>query len=131
MRLTRLTRPSRSPLALRLAAVLAVGALATTACGARLTPAQRTAALSQGGGSGIGAGGPGSGDLGTGTSSATGPTKGPTGTTLGTGTTGTTGSRGTKVWSVRQPRATSYRVLSRGAAAWFGSTSATRAVRVR
>jgi hypothetical protein len=86
-------RPSRNPVALRLAAVLALGALATTACGARLTPVQRTAALSQGGGSGIGGGTDGSGDLGTGTSSTTGPMKALTGTTGGTGTTGTTGTR--------------------------------------
>ena len=46
--------PSRSPAAVRLAAVMAVGALVTTACGARLTPAQRSAALSQGTGGGNG-----------------------------------------------------------------------------
>lgn len=95
--------PSRSPVALRLAAVLALGALATAACGARLTSAQRTAALSQGGGAGSGAGG---GDVGNGTggvpgttgttrgtTGGTGPAAGTTGT-VGRGTTGTTGATG-------------------------------------
>ncbi|MCW2707645.1 MAG: hypothetical protein JWM22_1487, partial [Frankiales bacterium] len=40
--------PSRSPVARRLAVVLALSGLATAACGARLSPTQRTAALSQG-----------------------------------------------------------------------------------
>jgi hypothetical protein len=97
--------PSRSPVALRLAAVLALGTLATTACGARLSPAQRTAALSQGAGGGGGGSTGASGDLSTGTDGATGTT-GTTGTsgstgassttgTTGTGTTGTTGATGT------------------------------------
>lgn len=75
--------PSRSPVALRLAAVLAMGALATTACGARLTPDQRTAALSQGGGGGT-SGGSDNGTSGSGTD-----------TTGSTGSTGTTGTSGT------------------------------------
>ena len=72
----------------RAAAVLAVCALATTACGARLTADQRASALSQGGGTGGGTGsGTGStGDLSTGTTGT-----GSTGTT-GSATTGTTGS---------------------------------------
>ena len=47
-----------------------------------------------------------------------------------TASTGTTGSKGTKVWSVRQSRAAYYRVVSRGARAWLGSTSVTRTIRV-
>jgi hypothetical protein len=88
--------PSHRPVALRLAAVLAVGALATTACGARLTSSQRTAALSQGsgGGSGSGSATGGSatgGDTGTGSGAGTGTAPGAgtsTGTTTGAVTPG-------------------------------------------
>ncbi len=110
--------PSRSPAARRLAAALAVGALVTTACGARLTPSQRTAALSQGGGGGSssGAGTTGSsGALTTGTSGATGVTgttgaagtSGTTATTGSSGRTGTTGSTGTSGTGSGRPTATS------------------------
>ena len=93
--------PLRHSAAHRLAAVLAVAALATTACGARLTPSQRTAALSQGSGGGNnGTNGNGStGDTGaatgpgTGTGTGTGTTTGTaSGTTTGTGTGTTTGT---------------------------------------
>jgi hypothetical protein len=85
---------SRSPVALRFAAVLALGSLATAACGARLSPAQRTAALSQSGGSG---GNGSTVDAGTSTTGSTGTTSGSTGTSSGTsGTSGsTTGTSGT------------------------------------
>jgi hypothetical protein len=91
--------PARHPVALRLVAVLALSALATTACGARLTPAQRTAALSQGNGGGNGStGATGSGttgDTGTGTTT-TGVAPGATTSgTTGTPTTGGTGSTST------------------------------------
>ncbi len=76
---------ARSPLARPLVVVLAVSALATSACGARLTPDQRTAALSQGGGGGGSTGS--SGDL----ASGDGGTTGTTGTDPGTSTGGTTG----------------------------------------
>lgn len=79
-------RPTRSP-ALRIAALLAVGALATTACGARLTPAQRNAALAQYSGNGNGGGG--------GTGGSGGDTSGGTGSTGTTGLGGTTGAGGT------------------------------------
>ena len=90
--------PARHPYALRIAAALALSALATSACGARLTPAQRNAALSQGGGSGSGSGNiaPGAADTGTATGGiAPGSTSGSTtGSTTGTtgGKTGTTGA---------------------------------------
>ena len=45
--------------------------------------------------------------------------------------TGTTGSTGARSWSVTQTRSTSYRVVVTPAGAWFGSTSATRLVRMR
>ena len=84
--------PSRRPVALRLAAVLALSALATAACGARLTSSQRAAALSQGSGGGGGTTGSGSGT--TGDASGTGTSTGTTGSTAtsGTGTSGTSGS---------------------------------------
>ena len=64
----------------RVVAVLVVCAMATTACGARLTPEQRTAALSQGAGPG----------------GSTGSTSGAGGDlSTGSGTTGTTGTSGT------------------------------------
>jgi ABC-type branched-subunit amino acid transport system substrate-binding protein len=89
------SRSSHRP-AFRLAAVLAVGALATTACGARLTPAQRTTALSQY--SGNNGGGPSTdltgGATGGTATTGTGGTTGTSGTT-GTGTTGTGGTTGT------------------------------------
>jgi hypothetical protein len=79
----------------RLAAALALGALLTAACGARLTPAQRTAALSQGGG-GSGSDTGTTGTTGTGTTGSTGTgTTGSTGSTGSTGATSTTGSTGT------------------------------------
>lgn len=70
----------------RLAVALALASLTTAACGARLTPAQRTAALSQTGGSGGGT----TGTAASGTTGATG-----TGGTTGTAATGTTGATGT------------------------------------
>ncbi|MCU1594690.1 MAG: hypothetical protein JWO12_2082 [Frankiales bacterium] len=86
------SRPFRRPVAHRLAAVLAVAALATTACGARLTPSQRTAALSQGGGSGTGGTG-GTGDTGAGTGTGAGTATGTgSGTSTGTGAATTAGS---------------------------------------
>ncbi len=89
----------------RIAAALVVGSLFTAGCGARLTPDQRTAALSQGGGTGAGATGgapvgSGTGDGSTGTGGSTsgtgGSTTGTGGSTTGTGgsTTGTTGTGG-------------------------------------
>ena len=85
----------------RAAAAIAVCALATTACGARLTADQRASALSQGGGSGGSATGGSTGDLstgttGTGSTGTTGSlTTGTTGGTSGTGPTGSTGTTGT------------------------------------
>ncbi|MDX6266462.1 MAG: hypothetical protein QOD70_1202 [Frankiales bacterium] len=81
--------------ALKLAAALAVGATLTAACGARLTPVQRTAAIGQG--SGQDAGGTGSGTTGTDGNATTGTsgTSTGTGTTGSTGTTGATGTTGT------------------------------------
>ncbi len=93
----------------RLAAALAIAGLLTTACGARLTPAQRTSALSQGGGTGAvqgdttggdttGTGSTGSGTTGSGTTGSgttgSGTSPGTTGTsgTTGSGTTGTSGT---------------------------------------
>jgi ABC-type branched-subunit amino acid transport system substrate-binding protein len=84
----------------RFAAALVVAGLVSAACGARLSPAQRNQALSQGGGkadtvlTGGSTGnvvGPG-GSTGTGTTGTTGTTTGTAGTT---GTTGATGSTGT------------------------------------
>jgi hypothetical protein len=72
----------------RLAAALAIGGLLTAACGARLTPAQRTAALSQNGGS-TGSGTTGAGTTGAGTTGAGTTGSGTSGTTGGSGTTGT------------------------------------------
>ena len=83
--------PARHPFALRLAAALALGALATSACGARLTPAQRTTALSQGGGGTGGSGAVAPGDTGSGTTTGVTTSGGTTGTTPG-GSTGTTAS---------------------------------------
>ncbi len=85
------------PAAVRLAAVVMLSGLASTACGARLSPSQRTTALSQYNGNG-GSGGPaapGSTDGGT-TGATTGVTTG-SGTTTGTGpaTTGGSGSGAT------------------------------------
>lgn len=77
--------------AVRIAAVLAVGGLLTTACGARLSPSQRTAALSQGGGS-LGSGSSGSGSASTGSSGSGSSVPGAAGST---GTTGATGSGAT------------------------------------
>jgi ABC-type branched-subunit amino acid transport system substrate-binding protein len=97
------SRPTSSPV-FRFAAVIAVGALLTTACGARLDKDQREVALSQynggGGGSGgdTGTGGDTGGTASSGTSGTTGPlgTSGTTGTGGATGTSGsTTGSSGT------------------------------------
>lgn len=82
--------PARRPIAFRLAAVLAVAALATTACGARLSPEQRNAALAQtgtGGGAGASTGGA--------SGTAGGTTVDGTGTTGAVATTGTTGGGGT------------------------------------
>jgi Zn-dependent metalloprotease len=45
--------------------------------------------------------------------------------------TGTTNSRGIKAWSVRQRKATYYRVVARGVRTYFGSTSAARLVKKR
>lgn len=45
--------------------------------------------------------------------------------------TGTTGSTGARSWSVTQTRSTYYRVVVTPSGAWFGSTSATRLVRMR
>ncbi|MCW2542930.1 MAG: ABC-type branched-chain amino acid transport system periplasmic component-like protein [Frankiales bacterium] len=101
------SRPSPRP-AVRLVAVLAVGALATTACGARLSTAQRTTALSQysgTGGAGPAGGTDGGATSGTGATGATGTTgtgtalgttgTGPAAGTSGTGTTGSTSTSGT------------------------------------
>jgi hypothetical protein len=92
--------PARRHVVFRLATVLAIGAMATTACGARLSPSQRNAALAQtanGGTSGGGtSGGTAIGGTGaTGAASTTGTTGGG-GTTTGGGSTsgGTTGTSG-------------------------------------
>ncbi len=80
----------------RLAAAIMLASLVTSACGARLTPEQRSAALAQGGGGGSsGAGATGDGSGGTaGTSTGTGTTGAPILGTTGTGTTGTAGTGG-------------------------------------
>jgi hypothetical protein len=90
--------PARRPIVVRLAALLAISALATSACGARLTPEQRRDALAQ---AGNGGGATGGGGTDGGTAIGTGGTTGAvstTGTTGGGGTTtggaGTTGTSG-------------------------------------
>jgi hypothetical protein len=90
--------PARRPIAFRLATVLAIGAMTTTACGARLSPSQRNEALSQTANGGAGGTTGGAGTDG-GTALGSGGTTGAaltTGTTGGTGTsTGTSGTTGT------------------------------------
>ncbi len=93
--------PARHPYAVRIAAALALSTLATSACGARLTPEERTSAISQVGGGGSGGNATGasgdiaSGDTGTGTTGTAAPgttTGSTTGSTSGTTTGSTTGS---------------------------------------